>query len=341
MNVLLMLFILVIFYDIKFSEKNCFFEDYCSLSKTNSIKGIFAIVIMFCHSMDYFPLGETDRWLEYMSVYLKQLIVVPILFYSGFGIMESIQNKGLSYIKRIPVHNALKTMIWADVCVMVFALYYLFSGKEITLKQFVFSLFFWDHIENNAWYFFVIVILYLVTYVAFRLSYRNYYLAAIILTVISVAPFAFLIQTREIFWYNTFFVFHFGVWFSLLRRYIEKIAMCHDIMYLLTLIITFFGFTIFRRFGSFYYFIICGCFFCMSIVILTMKVSVNNSVLQFLGRHVFGFYALQRLPMKLISATQLETWEKFLISILATAVLSVVFDYIAAWLNRIFFCKIK
>lgn len=341
MNLLLIIFILIILYDMKLCSKNSFYEDYSSIQKTNAIKGIFALVIMFCHSIDYLPLGEGDLWVEKMSVYLKQLIVVPILFYSGFGIMESIQKKGLTYIKRIPAHNALKTMVWADFSVVLYALYYIVSGYGISLKRFALSLVFWDYIENAAWYFFVIIVLYLATYIAFRILYRNYYVAAVFMTVISVVPFAVLIRTRDVFWYNTFFVFHFGMWYSLLRRHIEKIVMYNDLVYLIILILAFCGFTVFRRFGSFYFFIICGCFFCMTIVGLTMKISINNEILQFLGRHVFGFYAFQRLPMRLVSTMRLENWEKFIISVLATAALSVGFDYVAGWLDRVLFSKLK
>lgn len=341
MNVLLLMLMAIILYSMRVCSHNCFYEDYISIQKSNAIKGIFALIIMFCHSLDYFPLNEGDLWLGKMSVYLKQLIVVPILFYSGFGIMESIQKKGLFYIKRIPVHNALKTLIWADLSVALYTLYYIASGRSVSLKRFALSLVFWDYIENAAWYFFVIIVLYLVTYISFRIFYRNYYIAAVFMLLLSVIPFALLIRTKDIFWYNTFFIFHFGMWYSLLRIHIEKMVMYNDLAYLIALLLAFFGFAIFRRFGSFYFFIICGCFFCMTIVGLTMKVSINNEILQFLGRHVFGFYVFQRLPMRIVSTMQLESWEKCIISILATAALSVGFDYVANWLDKVVFSKLN
>jgi hypothetical protein len=83
---------------------------------------------------------------------------------------------------------------------------------------------------------------------------------------------------------------------------------------------------VFRMFGSFYYFIICGCFMMTIIVGLTMKVRIGNAFLQFLGSHVFGFYVFQRLPMYYASKLPTNNASKFIISVLATAIMSMVFD---------------
>jgi len=341
MNILLIVFLLIIVSGMKFADRNSYFDDYCSLTKTNAIKGIFALVIFFCHSMDYLHLGSNDQWVGEMSLYLKQLIVVPILFYSGFGVMESIKKKGLRYIRSIPLNKILKTLLWADIAVLCFAVLYWIMGIHLPVRHILLSLIFWEHIENNTWYFFVIVFLYIFTYVGFRLFHKNYYVAAFATTIFSVPFFYFLISSRDIFWYNTLFVYHFGIYYSLLRERIDKIIMHNDIFYTTALLLALIFWMFTRRLGSFYYFIVCGCFFMTVIVILTMKISIDNVYLQFVGKHVFAFYAFHRLPLRILTYTELGNAEKMVISVVATCLIALCFDYIAMWLDRILFSRVK
>lgn len=335
MNIVLLILILLFASEMRFAERDKFFDDYCSVRKTNAIKGIVAIGIFLSHSMDYLYLGENDLWVRYFSEYLRQLIVVPFLFYSGFGIMESIQKKGLPYVLGFPVTRILKTILYADVAVVAFALLFLVKGWPISLKQFLLSLVFWDQIENNTWYFFVIVFLYFFTYVGFRISHRNYYLAAALTTVLSIPLFYFLIETKDIFWYNTFFLYHFGMWYSLIRRYIERIVMHNDFTYCVAMLLAFMAYSFFRNFGSFYYFIICGCFLMTLIVGITMKVSIDNPLLQYLGRNVQGIYIFHRLPLRLTLEMNMSIVSKFIFSVLVTAVLCFAFEIITKWIDRV------
>lgn len=334
MNVVLLILILLFASEMRFAPKDEFFDDYCSVRKTNAVKGIVAMAIFLSHSMDYFHLEEGDLWVEYFSEYLRQLIVVPFLFYSGFGIMESIQKKGLSYIRGIPVRRVLRTTLYSDVAVAAFALLYLAKGYSLSLKQFLLSLIFWDKIENNTWYFFVIVFLYLFTYAGFRIFHKNYYCGAALTTLLSIPLFYFLIETKSIIWYNTFFLYHFGMWYSLIRKPIEKIVMHNDFIYCVAMLLTFMAYSLFRNFGSFYYFIICGCFLMTLIVGITMKVSIDNPLLQYLGRNVQGIYLFHRLPLLLTRQMNMGIVPKFIFSVLATAVLCFVFSYITKWIDR-------
>lgn len=324
----------------QFAERDQFFDDYCSVRKSNAIKGICVMGVFLSHSMDYLHLGENDLWVEYFSEYFRQLFVAPFFFYSGFGMIESIRKKGLSYIKRIPVDRILKTVLYADVAVVVFAVVYLIRGNTVTLKQFLLSLVFWDKIENNTWYFFVIVFLYFFTYIGFRIFHKNYFLAAAATTLLSLPLFYILIETRSIIWYNTYFIYHFGMWYALIRKPIEKLVMHNDLMYCCAMLLAFMAYTLFRTFGSFYYFIICGCLLMTIIVGITMKVSIDNPFLQYLGRNVQGFYICHRLPLLLTKGMQMDIVSKFIFSFLATAIICFVFDYITKWIDRLVISRI-
>lgn len=339
MNFFLIVLLVLILSGVRFAEPNRFFDDYCSIQQTNAIKGIFMLLVLLSHCMDYFPLEAADLWVEKMSEYLRQLIVVPFLFYSGYGIMESIQKKGQDYVKSIPVNRCLRTLLYADIAVISFAVLYWLQGRTITIKRFLLSLIFWDKIENNTWYFFVIICLYFLTYIAFRIFGRNRYIAACMTAVLSIPLFYGLIATKSIIWYNTFFCYHFGMWYSLLRSPIERIVMRNDLFYCIALLLAFLAYTLFRHFGSFYYFIICGCWLMTVIVGLTMKVKINNPFLQFVGQHLLAFYAFHRLPMVLTRSMEMDIVSKFVFSFLVTAIIALIHDRITGWIDHVFLCR--
>ena len=71
-------------YNIKVKGINNFFDDYMEIENSNSIKGIFVWVIIFCHKTKY---GNfTNYVFNIIVVNLSQKVVSMFLFYSGFGI---------------------------------------------------------------------------------------------------------------------------------------------------------------------------------------------------------------------------------------------------------------
>ena len=93
------LFLIFSLINIKIKEIDNFFNDYMDLDNTNSIKGIFVWIILFAHKKDY-GLNKT-LILSKVTHFLGQNIVVMFLFYSGFGISESLKNKGIIYSKTL------------------------------------------------------------------------------------------------------------------------------------------------------------------------------------------------------------------------------------------------
>ena len=77
------LLFLLCFYGINYSA---FQDDYLSVPKTTSIKGLFAVLILLSHVRGYgvFTSG-TDLGSTVLTI-LGQMIVVMYFFYSGYGI---------------------------------------------------------------------------------------------------------------------------------------------------------------------------------------------------------------------------------------------------------------
>ena len=98
-----------------------FITDYISVDKTMSIKGIFIIIVFFAHFNNYvsYTAPSDVFYLEYFSK-IGQCMVTLFLFYSGYGVMESIKKKNMSYIHKIPVTRILGTLFRFDIAILMF-----------------------------------------------------------------------------------------------------------------------------------------------------------------------------------------------------------------------------
>lgn len=299
MIVLLFMFVM----NAQFAESDQFFDDYCSARKTNSIKGVFVMMVFVSHFRGYVTLTDSDSIAIQVVSFLGQQMVAPFLFYSGFGVMESIKRKGLPYVKQLPMHRALRTLLHFDVAVVLFLLMRIVLQDSTALRTFLLALVCWTSIGNSNWYIFAMVSLYIITAVSFLIFRKNHYLAAICLTVLSIALILLLTPYRPDYCYNTILCYVAGAWYSLFRKYVEKIVMRNDIVYCLTLVVIFvvWQWVGIRAKWNEWAYQLKAVLFAVLLVGISMKIRLDNAFLRFLGNHTFSIYMLQRLPMSFLS----------------------------------------
>ena len=75
-------------------------------------------------------------------------MVSIFLFYSGFGIFESIKNKGISYVKTL-LKKAVILFIKFQLSLLIFLLNNLFLGIKLPLKQYLLAIIFKCGIGNS------------------------------------------------------------------------------------------------------------------------------------------------------------------------------------------------
>ena len=149
---------------------------YLSKDSTNAIKGIFILLVFIRHAnqyvsqagYEYASIG--DRMFLMVDGLLAQLIVVMFLFFSGYGIMCSINHGGQNYIRSIPKRRLLNTLINFDVAVLFYVGIAYVVNDSLVLKQVLLSLVGWDSVGNSNWYICVILICYLSTYISFLIA---------------------------------------------------------------------------------------------------------------------------------------------------------------------------
>lgn len=322
--------------------ENQIWEDYCSVKRTNALKGIFVVIVFVSHFCGYLETGDQDALAVKMVSFLGQLMVTPFLFYSGFGVMEAIQKKGTGYVKKIPVHRALKTLLHFDVAVLLYCALNWLLGKSLRVTDILQALVCWKSVGNSTWYIFTMVFLYLITAVSFLAFRRNKYAALLAVTALSLVFIFVMMPFRDAWWYNTVFCYALGMWYSVLRPYVEKIICRNDLLYCSVLLAVFYVFRHLERFHwvSSWIFQVYAMTFVMLVVGISMKMRLDNPFLQFLGKHTFGIYILQRLPMIFFTEKGMFVHNNatlFILCFLITCILAMLFDQLTERLDRVVF----
>lgn len=329
MIVFIAIFICICLYGIKVkpAEGQSFMTDYMSLPKTTAIKGIFILIVFFSHFNTYVNYSLTTDKL-YLQLFSKigQCMVTLFLFYSGYGVMESIKKKQNAYIRKMPITRVLGTLFRFDIAIVLFAVVNLMIGNRFTPKQFVLSLVAWDAVGNSNWYIFAILITYIITYIAFMLckDKGGCYPAAVLVTLGTLAYIFVLsyFKLKASYWFDTVILYPCGIWYSLLKDKIDRIINKNLAVYLAVFVCTVAAAAYFMhsRRKSFLYTELCMIFFAAAVILFSMHVSLNNKILRFCGQHLFSLYILQRIPMMVLKHFGLADFNIYIYFIACLAV---------------------
>lgn len=305
---LYLLILLLTLYGSKFGAKD---SDSLSLSQSTMVKGIFVLLVFISHSSTYIedliPAFKASMVsFLYIRHWLGQLIVVPFLFYSGYGIRLSISKKGDRYLHAMPKNRILKTYVHTVLIVALFFLLQLALGERYTPKQIFLSFLLWDSFGNSNWYMFAILLLYLATFISFRL-FSDERKATAFCCFLTLLYSVVLWRMKESWWYNTVLVYWFGLIYPDIRTKVEAATNGTDgsrrfIICVLVFLLAFL--TLWNTGNSF----IDGLLenlrsisLMLLIVTILQNLVIGNRVLHWCGSHVFEIYLLQRLPMILFT----------------------------------------
>lgn len=296
---------------------------------TSSIKGTFILIVFLRHLWPYMsPLMEDnysyfDRLFITADSMVRQLLVVMFLFYSGYGVARSLANKGKDYLDGIPVRRIGVTLANFAVAVIGFIILGLTIGREMTLKECLLSFSAWESVGNSNWYIFCIIICYAFTYTAFRLCHSPNHATAL-LGLLCLGYIITLSHFKSQYWYDTIAAYWFGTWFAVNQEKFGTWLERHHITVLIASL---------SLFGLFYTLPyrklaladnMTAIFFALSVVLITMRIHINNAPLRWLGKHLFPLYIYQRIPMILFAAIgegyliREKAWAYVALSICAT-----------------------
>ena len=316
---------------------------YMSKDSTDAIKGIFILLVFFRHANEYVK----QSGFEYSSIannlfsmtdsFLSQLMVVMFLFFSGYGIVYSIINKGDKYIRNIPRHRILNTLLNFDIAVACFIILSFITGYSVDIKTIILSFTGWENVGNSNWYIFAILVCYLSTWLAFAPNRGNLSILTSILLnfeLLIVATIALALAGKQSHWYNTIFAYPIGMLFGLYKEQFDSLisrrfSVCIIGAVVCFAISTFFFFYKNLQIGEHMHAIIYGTSwvarvisFIITVLMIMAKFSIQNKVLIWLGGNLFPLYIYQRIPMIILSTYfDLNPTLFIIISILITCAL--------------------
>ena len=337
MSIVLLFIILLILNNAKFVKETPLNEDYLTKEQTTTVNGVFVLLVFMSHANQYMAVsGDLHSIYLFVSGFLTQAIVVTFLFYSGYGIMESIKRKGQPYVNTI-FTKMIKLLIQFDIAILLFLLTNWFIGNRPTIKEVLLAMTSWTSIGNSNWYITAILLLYLFTFISFKF-FKNHWFALISLTVLTMAyVFLMLKLGRPGYTYNTMICFSFGVFYSQVHLIVEK-YLKNNLLFLLSLLITlvtalYTRQTMYHDIKMYSLWMIC---FMIFILFFTMKTKLNSPFLYYMGTKVFSVYILQRIPMMILKhyGFQTHTFTFFTISFVITLILAIIFDkYINSFID--------
>lgn len=279
--------------------------DYLSIPTTNAVKGIFILLVFIKHATPYVVNSGYvgSKVFNYVDTHVGQWIVAMFLFYSGYGIMESIAKKGEAYVNSIPAKRVLTVLVNFDIAVLCFIVVALILGKTYSPLHYLLSLIGWEAVGNSNWYIFVIMLCYLIAYVSFRKNrYIHTYIQGAVLCFILLALSVIALSfVKPNWWFDTMLCFGAGIFYSIFKEKIEGFVKRHYWSTLGVLLLILVGIHHIPLFAKGLVYNAFCIVFCGLIVTFSMRVQVNSRALIWCGQNLFPLYIYQRIPMIILA----------------------------------------
>lgn len=319
--------------------------DYIGKVQCNAIKGICIVLVFIRHIKGYLDgMGYDDGFiLERMAIFINantmQYLVVPFLFFSGYGVAESLQEKGCTYVNSMPKKRLLSTLLNFDVAVVLFMVLNLILDRDFTLEEGLLSLIGWKSIGNSNWYIFAILFLYLATYLGYKhrsntkpIGYSNGGMVMILLLV-SVYVLA-MILLKKPHWYNTIFCYPLGMFYSIYKKNCESyVTKNYSWLTIVLVVIFLISFGVTRVWMPFH--IVSSLVLCALVICISMKVSFKNNALVWMGANLFPLYIYQRVPMLVLSSDPFRNFmsHNTFVYIISSILITLIFGYGYKYIN--------
>lgn len=342
MIILVFMLLVVIIKSASLSLESEYNLDYIGKEQCKNINGIFVIMVFLSHYYQYIvPSSEwQDTFYIVLREHLNQAVVMTFLFFSGYGMMESVRRKGYSYVISL-LKKFIRLLIKFDIAVVIFLILGIALGIHYDKKQILLSLICWDSIGNSNWYIFVSLSVYLLIFVAFSVTkqiHNNtlwHYTGIFIFTLLTMGLVVFLMKTgRDGYWYNTAILVPLGFLFSMVKDKVDKLlekGVCfYPILSIIVLAVYIFSY--FKRFDyGIEGYTIWAISFIGVVILISMKLTIRSRLLEWTGSHIFSIYILQRLPMIVLynfGCIESHKYISLIVSIVVTASIAPVFDKI-------------
>lgn len=311
--------------------------NYASKENTLVIKGFFVLCVFLSHIRTYVTFQNFGDSLVIRGLdLLGQLMVTLFLFYSGYGVFESIKNKGEKYIRDFPIHRILMLFCDFSFAIILFVILGLFVGRNMTLREILLAFTGWTSVGNSNWYMFAIFTLYIITYLCFKLLKDKHFFSICLVSIFSLLYVYIMSDLQPSRFSNTYLCYVGGMWYSYFKSSLDLFLKKYNFLQYICMFALILSFVLFYPYKGirlmFYNFE--SLLFCLLVVFISMRFTFKSQFLSWLGKYLFWIYILQRIPMILLEFYGITSSTIFLIiTIVLTIVLSIVAQKISRFLK--------
>ena len=259
-----------------------------------------------------------------------QLMVASFLFFSGYGIYESIKNKK-GYIKNLLKNRFLPLLFNFWITVTLFIIMNFATGKSFSLRRTLLAFTGWESIGNSNWFIFATLVMYLFVLIGFKLCKKDSKEAITVVTLLTIIYMFIMRDFKDEYWFDTVICFPAGMIFSYYKNIIADKILAkkkYTIMAILSSVVIF---AIFYRLNKYvhnpFVYAITSIFFATTIALAFAKTKNSLRVLSWFGGHAFWFLMIQKIPMNLL-AGKLTNPLMFIVSFSITIVLSGIMQFV-------------
>ena len=324
---------LIFVFSLKIKNK----EDASILDKnfSNSLKTLFIFLIVLSHILGALSYnGVLSKPLALFRFAMGQMCVTPFFLISGFGLFEGYKKYGNSYNKKVFLNHFLKILMFTAICLVPYLIYDLLVNGTKPFYVYPLAFIGLTNLGNQNWFIFAILFVYLFTFLVGLLKIKNNYWNLLIITLGCVAYIvAFRLLGYGSYWYDTILAFPVGILFSINKAKIEKwlskksvpiiLFFVSIILYVLWKLLCE-KFAIIRDFHALYSLPLIV-FVSIGIVCASKIFTARNNLLVFFGINSWPLFLMHMLPILLLKPLGMNDSVFYILSFVASLVLSIPF----------------
>ncbi len=221
------LFPAAVLYNIRFEKRGSFNDGLLSVNESSVLKGIAAFFVLISHFIYNIGISGFDVGAARVYEWFGGMGVCMFFFLSGYGLLLS-SKKNVSPIKQLG-----RRLLNVAVPMVIIKLIFWFVWYKQFSPGLAGCLLSVTGLDGSAWFLSVILIIYVIFYIAQRFFPRHIHIAAAAL--IAVMSLVFLLLGFEPRWYNSSLIFSLGMLFADRR---ESVIAFFKRKYLIKLLLT-------------------------------------------------------------------------------------------------------
>lgn len=315
------------------------------MSKANSesLKGIFAVVIVLVHARGM-TTHFNDTIIGMILTALGYLSVAVFFFLSGYGLQFSAKKKA-SYIKAFPRSKILDFYIKYIIAIIVHSAFRYFVTREIPMKEALLSFVFVENVVTYGWYLQAIFFLYLIfwfvnRFIPFKRPEKKIAIITIIYAIVVI-----ILKSEKMLFCEAVLAFPLGMLWHEHKEKIDNIIFSKKYPWFVLLAFGLFSGLlllgnlnilnpILKNIAK----IISAPVFVMIVLLLVKPFNINNKIARTLGKISLEIYIFQFLFLKfyLSPYVYIENFVLYFIaSLVSTILLSLVMHQAFACISKI------